>query len=143
MTDSDIVKLLKAKLWINPQHVVATATLLVAFLVMASIFAPAELTAVPAGGPYQGPYQQHSQQYSSEFRENMSLLGEIESNDYRVKFFASAKGPLYTVYDKNGVELAELLTPRQIADQFPSLPLTDAQAEVPLKMMGTDVGGRW
>ena len=139
MTDSDIVKLLKAKLWISPQHLVATTTLLVAFLVMASIFAPAQLTAVPTGGPYQGP----SQQYSSEFRENMSLLGEIESNEYRVKFYATAKGPLYTVYDKNGVELAELLTPRQIADQFPSLPLTDAQAEVPLKMMGTDVGGRW
>ena len=139
MTDSDIVKRLKVKLWINPQHLLATVALLVAFLVMASIFAPTRLTAVPAVGPYQGP----SQQYSSEFRENMSLLGEIESNDYRIEFYATAKGPLYTVYDKDGVELAALLTPRQIADQFPSLSLTDAQAEVPLKMMGTDVGGRW
>ncbi len=139
MTDSDIVKVLKAKLRINPQHLVATAALLVAFLVMASIFAPVQVTAVPALGPIAGP----SQQYSSEFHGNMALLGEIESNDYRIKFYATAKGPLYTVYDKNGVELAELLTPRQIADQFPSLPLTDAQADVPLKMMGTDVGGRW
>ena len=139
MTDSDIVKLLKTKLWINPQHLVATVALLVAFLVMASIFAPVQVTAIPALGPIEGP----PLQYSSEFRENMSLLGELESNDYRIKFYATAKGPLYTVYDKDGVELAELLTPRQIADQFPSLPLTDAQAEVPLKMMGTDVGGRW
>ncbi len=139
MTDSDIVKVLKAKLRINPQHLVATAALLVAFLVMASIFAPVQVTAVPGLGSVEGP----SQQYSSEFHGNMALLGEIESNDYRIKFYATARGPLYTVYDKNGVELAELLTPRQIADQFPSLPLTDAQADVPLKMMGTDVGGRW
>ena len=132
MTDRDIVKTLKVKLWVNPQHLVATVALLAAFLVMASIFAPDQLTAGPVPVP--------SQRYSSEFRENMSLLGEIESNEYRVEFYATANGPLYTVYDKNGVELAELLTPRQIADRFPSLPLTDAQAEVPLKMMGTDVG---
>ena len=141
MTDRDIVKTLKVKLWINPQHLVATVALLAAFLVMASIFAPDQLTAGPELGPVPVPIP--SQQYSSEFRANMSLLGEIESNDYRIKFYATANGPLYTVYDKNGVELAELLTPRQIADRFPSLPLTDAQAEVPLKMMGTDVGGRW
>ncbi len=139
MTDSDIVKTLKVKLWFNPQHLLATVALLAAFLVMASIFAPDRLTAGPEIGPVPVP----SQHYSSEFRENMSLLGEIESNEYRVMFYATANGPLYTVYDKNGVELAELLTPRQIADRFPSLPLTDAQAGVPLKMMGTDVGGRW
>ncbi len=130
MTDSDIVKPLKVKFWISPRHVVATVALLAAFLVMASIFEPEQLRAGP-------------DRYSSEFREKMSLLGEIESNDYRVKIYANANGPLYTVYDKDGVELAELLTPWQIANQFPSLPLTDAQADVPLKMMGTDVGGRW
>ena len=39
--------------------------------------------------------------------------------------------------------MAELLTPDQIAELFPTLPLTDAHAEVPLKIIGTDVGPNW
>ncbi len=143
MTDRVKVKYLKIKLRLSPRHLAVTAALIGAFLVMASVFAPDRLQAGGGGTAETGPIELPSEYYSSEFRQNMTLLGEIQDGEYTVKFYATADGPLYSVYDKTGAELAELLTPRQIADQFPTLPLTDAHAVVPLRIMGTDVGPNW
>lgn len=143
MTDRVNVKNLKIKLRLSPRHLAVTAALLGGFLVMASVFAPDRLQAGGEGAVETAPIELSSEYYSSEFHRNMSLLGEIESGQYTVKFYATADGPLYSVYDTSGTELAELLTPQQIADRFPALPLTDAHAEVPLRIMGTDVGSNW
>ncbi len=133
----------RIKVRLNPRHLAVTAALLGGFLVMASVFAPDRLQAGGEGVAVPTWVELPSEYYSSEFPWNMSLLGQIESGEYTVKFYATAEGPLYSVYDASGAELAELLTPRQIADRFPTLPLTDAHAEVPLRIMGTDVGPNW
>lgn len=145
MADRVNVKNLKVriKVRLNPRHLAVTAALIGGFLVMASVFAPDRLQAGGEGAVGPAGIELPSEYYSSEFRHNLTLLGEIESGQYTVKFYATAEGPLYSVYDSSGVELAELLTPRQIADRFPTLPLTDAHAEVPLRIMGTDVGPNW
>ncbi len=137
MADSAIVKKLSI---LKSRRFVASVMFVCAFLVMASIFAPdrlqAQLDVVRQPVVLDGPSR-----YSSNFA--MTLLGQIESGEHTVKFYATEDGPLYTVYDKTGYMLAELLTPDQIADRFPTLPLTDAHADVPLKIIGTDVGPNW
>ncbi len=137
MADSAIVKKLSI---LTSRRFVASILFVGAFLVMASIFAPdrlqAQLDVVRQPVVLDGPSR-----YSSNFA--MTLLGQIESGEHTVKFYATEDGPLYTVYDKTGYMLAELLTPDQIADRFPTLPLTDAHAEVPLKIIGTDIGPNW
>ncbi len=139
MADSAIVKRL---LILKSRRFVAGVMFVGAFLVMASIFAPdrlqAQLEGVPDTAVLERPFR-----YSSDFLGAMTLLGELESSEHTVKFYATEDGPLYTVYDKSGSMLAELLTPDQIADRFPTLPLTDAHADVPLKIIGTDVGPNW
>ena len=137
MADSAIVKKLSI---LKSRRFVASILFVGAFLVMASVFAPdrlqAQLDVVRQPVVLDGPSR-----YSSNFA--MTLLGQIESGEHTVKFYATEDGPLYTVYDKTGYMLAELLTPDQIADRFPTLPLTDAHADVPLKIIGTDVGPNW
>ena len=137
MADSAIVKTLAV---LKSRRFVVAILFVGAFLMMASIFAPdrlqAHLEVVPEPIP-------RPARYSSDFLDDMTLLGEIESGQHTVKFYATEDGPLYTVYDKSGRVLAELITPDQIADLFPTLPLTDAHAVVPLKIIGTDVGPNW
>ncbi len=139
MADSAIVKRL---LILKSRRFVAGVMFVGAFLVMASIFAPdrlqAQLDVIPAPVVID-PHPRHS----SAFLEAVTLLGEIQSGEHTVKFYATEYGPLYTVYDKSGNLLAELIRPDQIADRFPTLPLTDAHAVVPLKIIGTDVGPNW
>ncbi len=139
MADRSIVKKLAI---LKSRRFVAAVLFVGAFLVMASIFAPdrlqAQLEVIPTPVVIAPQHR-----YSSAFLEAVTLLGEIESGEHTVKFYATEHGPLYTVYDKSGNVLAELITPDQIADLFPTLPLTDARAEVPLKIIGTDVGANW
>ena len=109
--------------------------LVVAFLFMASIFAPDR---TQAGGdetpePPLGVYSAGS-------IDTMGPLGEMEGAEYDVKIFATPTGPLYSVYGKNGDEVGTLLTADEIARRFPELPIDEARADVPLEMMGTDVG---
>ena len=139
MADSAIVKNLSI---LKSRRFVASVLFVGAFLVMASIFAPDRLQAQLEVGPEPVRVERPSR-YSTDFPGAMTLLGEIESGEHTVKFYATEDGPLYTVYDKSGSMLAELLTPDQVADRFPTLPLTDAHAEVPLKIIGTDVGPNW
>jgi hypothetical protein len=131
MDDIDIMKFSRR---IVRSALVGTA-LGVAFLFMASIFVPgrsqADSDALP-GVP---------DPLSAESMEAMEPLGRIEGKLYTVEVFATPSGPLFTVFDRHGNELAPLLTPAQVAERFPDLPLTDAHADVPIKIMGTDIGG--
>ena len=110
-------------------------TLAVAFLFMASIFVPGRLQAGDGEGVQTPPV------LSSEILDKLVPLGQIESDRYVVKFFATPNDPLYSVHDPDGRPLAEHLTPAQIAQHYPDLILPDAHADVSMEIMGTDVGG--
>jgi hypothetical protein len=115
----------------------AGITLGVAFLFMASIFVPGRLQ---AGGDDLPDVP--STAYSAEAIEDMTPLGQIEGNEYTVKFYATPTGPLCSVYDGDGKEVAALLTLSQAHERFPDLALPTATADVPLAIMGSDLGGR-
>lgn len=118
------------------QHLVLAMALFVAFLFMASIFVPdpsqaGDLVGAPAA-------------HSAAARNGLPSLGQLEGDRYEVKVFATPSGPLYSVYDRSGTELASLLTAQQVAERFPQLPLPDARAAEPLKLMDTNTGqGDW
>ncbi len=114
----------------SSRSIVTATVLFAAFMVMASIFAPGRLQA--------GAENRDSSAYSSEFIEDTTPLGQVEGNQYTVKFHASPDGPLYSVYDRDGRQLAELLTAAEVTHRFPSLPLPEAHADVTLDSMGND-----
>ena len=62
--------------------------------------------------------------------------------DYLVGIDLGSTSLKAMIYDLDGNELAALLTPTQLAQQFPDLALTGTHADVPLRIMGTDLGGR-
>lgn len=125
------------KLRVNPRKLAVGGTLLAAFLVMASIFAPGRTEAE------QEPQEIPSIVYSDEVRQNMSLIGELEGINYTVELYATPYGPLYNVFDRaSGRQLADLISADQVAARFPDLPISEAHADVPYETMGTDVGGR-
>jgi hypothetical protein len=119
------------------RHVFLALVLLAAFLVMASVFVPDRLQAdEPGGSPASA-----SAPHSAAVRDSLPSLGQLVSDRYRVTVHATPDGPLYSVYDRQGVELAALLTAAQIAEQFDDLPLPDARAGAPIQVMDTDTGG--
>ena len=86
-----------------------------AFLFMASVFVPTRSQAQRRNDPSNAS----TGQYSTNAHEGLKLLGELESRQYRVKVFATAAGPRYSVVDRvNGEELGTLMTAEQIARHF-------------------------
>ena len=111
--------------------------LAVSCLYMASIFDPGQSEAGSDGYLPDVPNP-----YSSEAIEAVQPLGQIEGNLYTVGFYATPAGPLFTVYDGEGNELAPLLTASQLAQQFPDLAPVSTHADVPMSLIGTDIGGQ-
>ncbi|MHC4768395.1 MAG: hypothetical protein ACYTEI_06760 [Planctomycetota bacterium] len=119
------------------RSVLAGTGLAVAFLFMASIIVPGRSEAGSDGSIPDVPNP-----YSAETIEAVQPMGQIEGNQYTVGFYATPAGPLFTVYDREGNELAPLLTASQLAQQFPDLAPMDTHADVPMSLIGTDIGGR-
>ncbi len=119
------------------RNVLAGTGLAVAFLFMASIFVPGRSQAGAGGSPPTAP-----DPMSAESIDAMEPLGRIEGIRYTVGFYATPTGPLFTVYDRYGNEISALLTPSQLAEQFPDMALTDTLADVPLSTMGSDLAGQ-
>jgi len=100
------------------ERLIAAAALLGAFLVMASIFSPAES---PADLPISVDDQNATQ---SDPHEGLLSFGTLETDQYRVEIYGTSDGPRYSVYDAtNGRELGILLTEDQVADWFDDLQL--------------------
>jgi hypothetical protein len=118
------------------RSILAGTGLAVAFLFMASIIVPGRSE---AGSD--GYFPDVPNPYSAEAIEAVQPMGQIEGNLYTVGFFATPAGPLFTVYDREGNELAPLLTASQLAQQFPDLAPMGTYADVPMSLIGTDVGG--
>ncbi len=101
----------------------AVIGLIVAFLVMASIFVPKKLSAHEDQDAFWAAQ-------STEAIEGARSLGRVEGRQYTVEIVTSPAGPLYTVYDRDGRLLAERLTAEQVAEQFEGLPLPAIRADV-------------
>jgi hypothetical protein len=119
------------------RSLLAGTGLAVAFLFMASIIVPAR---TEAGGDDYPPETPNP--YSAEAIEAAQPMGQIEGLDYTVGFYATPAGPLFTVYDREGNELAPLLTATELSRQFPDLAPMGTHADVPMSLIGTDIGGR-
>jgi hypothetical protein len=119
------------------RSVLAGTGLAVAFVFMASIIVPGRSQAGSGAAPPTVP-----DPLSAESIEAMQPLGRIEGNLYTVGIYATPSGPLFTVYDRHGNELAGLLSRAQLAEQFPNLTLEETHADAPMRIMGTDVGGQ-
>ena len=95
---------------------VAIAGLGVAFLVMASVFAPDRTRAGDAQSTPYGP--------STDPHEGLAALGSLEDDGYRVHIYATDDGPRYSIYDiSTGRELGVLLKAEQVEELFPDLPV--------------------
>lgn len=120
------------------RDIVAATTLLVAFLLMASIFVPAPLAARGVDA------QAVSAAHSTDGQASLRSLGRLENEQYTVNIYATPAGPLYSVYTPDGVALATLITAAEVSDRFSDLKLPDARADAGLKLMDTSTGeGDW
>ncbi|MHC4220698.1 MAG: hypothetical protein ACYSU7_19850 [Planctomycetota bacterium] len=103
--------------------------LAVAFVFMASIIVPERSQAGADGGLPDVPTV--PDRMSAEAIEAMTPMGRIEGNLYSVEVFGTPTGPLFNVFDRHGNELAALLTPAEVAEQFPDLPLAETHVISP------------
>jgi hypothetical protein len=106
------------------ERLIAAVTLLICFLVMASIFAPGPTQA----GERDGHDQQHlqpEQGVSTDPHAGLLSLGMLEDSCYAVHIYATSHGPRYSIYDStDGEELGVLLSAEQVERYFPELPLS-------------------
>jgi hypothetical protein len=56
------------------------------------------------------------------------VLVELEGAAYTVRVHGSAAGPLYSVFDARGAELAAMLTAFELNERFPQLRIPEAWA---------------
>jgi hypothetical protein len=108
-----------------------------AFLVMASIFAPAPSQAEDHGptantkhrddgstGQVRPVAHEGGDFPTTDPHEGLRALGEVEDGCYRVMIFSTSIGPRYTIYDADtNAELGALLSVAQVEQYFPDLPL--------------------
>ena len=103
------------------ERLAAGVTLAVAFLLMASVFAP-DRTRAEEEQPADGL----GQALSTDPHAGLTALGNIEGDRYTVRIFAAEPEPLYSIYSAvDGKELAVLLTSEQVARRFPDLRLSE------------------
>ena len=103
------------------ERLAAGVTLAVAFILMASVFAPNRTRAQeewPAAGfGYAASIDPHA---------GLASLGVIEGDQYIVRIFAAEPEPLFSVYSAaDRRELGVLLTAVQVTGRFPDLPLSE------------------
>ena len=98
-----------------------------AFLIMASVFSPDRMMAQTSPSSQRpAPVVE-----STDPHEGLQSLGSVESATHVVKVFATASGPRYSVYTKDGVELGVLMSAEQVNRYFPELQLPDSDFGVP------------
>jgi hypothetical protein len=104
------------------ERLVAAVAMVLAFLVMASIFTPDPIRAQNGPAPLplvSVPY--HA--VSSDPHEGLEFLGELEHLRYHIHIFASDLGPRYTVLDQYGEALLTLVQAERVAELLPELPV--------------------
>lgn len=60
---------------------------------------------------------------STDPHEGLIALGVLQQRGFALSMYAAEQGPLYTIHDEHGSELATLLTAAQVQQRFPELSL--------------------
>lgn len=60
---------------------------------------------------------------STDPHEDLIALGVLQQRGFALSMYAAEQGPLYTIHDEDGHELATLLTAAQVQQRFPELSL--------------------
>ncbi len=115
------------------RRIIVAGILAAGFLVMASVFAPDRSQADDRDSSSQQTPAAHSAA-----REGLPSLGQVSNDRYMIKIFGTPNGPVYSVYDKSGVELGALLTAEQVTERFHGLHLPGARAGQPVQTMETN-----
>ncbi len=101
------------------ERLLAGLALCGAFLLMASVFVPGQSSADPSINTQTITGQ-------SDPHAGLLSLGEIADANFRVNIFSGPEGPVYSVFEaQTGQVLGTLLTPEQVSERFPELPLPD------------------
>jgi hypothetical protein len=125
------------------RRVLAAAALVVAFLVMASIFSPDRSKAGSYAPPNEPPRRsnpttsaagimQEADESSTNPHEGLRSLGTLEYAKCAVQIYSTPVGPRYSIYDLASHKLlGTLLSAEQVNLQFPELklPQTDFSAD--------------
>jgi hypothetical protein len=106
------------------------AVLAASSVITASFFAPHVRSASGSGGRPPA-LAQPALVAPGAAKADYPVLIDLERTSWTVRVHGSPSGPLYSVYDAGGAELARMLTVAEISAQFPWLGLPDAWADVP------------
>ncbi len=115
------------------RRILIAIPMVVAFLVMASVFTPdrtqaIERRAAPATDNAVEPRE--NDKASTDPHTGLTPLGALETTDYTIEIYAGEDGPRYTVIDDgSGAYLATLITVEKVAEFFQDLQLPSALAE--------------
>jgi hypothetical protein len=102
------------------ERLIVGGSLVLAFLVMASVFAPDWTQAEPGGVGTADDLP------STDPHADLICLGMIIDDTYEVRIFAGPSEPLYSVYDaRSGAEFGVLMTADQVSERFPDLPIPE------------------
>lgn len=113
----------------NMQRLVAAIALGIAFVVMASVFAPARSSGTEGDAADQG----------STAVSVSGSLGVIEDDRYLIAIDATEHGPRYSVHRaSDGALLDALLTAREVAELYPDVPISDLSASSKTTLMLAD-----
>lgn len=115
------------------RRILMAIPMVVAFLVMASVFTPDrtqanERRAAPVDANAAEPGERDDA--SPDPHAGLTPLGALETTDYTIEIYAGRDGPRYTVIDEgSGAYLATLITVEKVAEYFQDLQLPNALAE--------------
>ena len=123
------------------ERIFAGVGLCLAFVLMASIFAPDRTQAEEK----ERRSLEQSSEPSTDPHAGLVSLGTIEDDQYVVHIFAGETGPLYSVYDAaDGRQLGLLLNAEEVAEWFPQLPIPSMghPAGPPISMADPEATGQ-
>ena len=120
------------------ERFLATAALFTAFVVMASVFRPGDSSASnnkpfinTSDGTSKSPTDtsadtsDKNSEASADTNSELAKLGTLHARNHRVEVFATPFGPRYTIYDREGNLLGELLNTDEVQNEFPDANLID------------------
>ena len=114
------------------EKLVASLALAFAFIVMASVFAPAPSSADHDDNLVHRPDHPNS----TDPHKGLFSLGSLEGEKYHIHIYSTELGPRYSVYDANdGSELSVLITAEKVAEWYPKAPLPDMDFDSPRQLM--------
>jgi hypothetical protein len=125
------------------KRIVTISAVGLALLVLAGTLAPGLTQAHEPSGPGRpglNPIREAQPSFSpsTDPHEDLIALGVLQQRGFALSMYASEQGPLYTIHDEDGRELATLLTASQVQQRFPELSLRAIDFRAPTQEAGPD-----